>query len=83
MYGIVFELNQSEEVDPNELEDCFFRYGFQKYSDTLYITDNEDMSNLFSAIYFLKSLSWFSLCVRDIRTFRIEQWSDFTPLIKS
>jgi virulence-associated protein VapD len=30
----------------------------------------------------LKKLPWFPHCVRDIRAFRIEQWSDFTPLMK-
>ncbi|MDO6084436.1 virulence factor, partial [Neisseria gonorrhoeae] len=26
---------------------------------------------------------WFPSSVRDIRAFRIEQWSDFTSLVKS
>ncbi|MDO6082441.1 virulence factor, partial [Neisseria gonorrhoeae] len=28
-------------------------------------------------------LPWFPSSVRDIRAFRIEQWSDFTSLVKS
>jgi len=40
------------------------------------------MANLFQAIIGLRSLSWFSASVRDIRAFRIEQWSDFTPVMK-
>ena len=43
---------------------------------------SEDMANLFRAITALKQLPWFAASVRDIRAFRIEQWSDFTPLIK-
>lgn len=31
----------------------------------------------------LKALPWFPSSVRDIRAFRIEQWSDFTARIKS
>ena len=30
----------------------------------------------------LKALPWFPACVRDIRAFRVEQWSDFTAFIK-
>ena len=30
----------------------------------------------------LKALPWFPASVRDIRAFRVEQWSDFTSLIK-
>jgi virulence-associated protein VapD len=31
----------------------------------------------------LKALPWFSDCVRDIRAFRVEMWSDFTPFFKA
>ncbi len=39
-------------------------------------------ANLFKAIMALKSLVWVPQSVRDIRAFRIEQWSDFTGVIK-
>lgn len=42
----------------------------------------EDMAKLFKAILALKALPWFALCVRDIRAFRVERWSDFTGVIK-
>ena len=40
------------------------------------------MANLFAALLALKALPWFANVVRDIRGFRIENWSDFTPIIK-
>ncbi|WP_281422315.1 hypothetical protein [Photorhabdus caribbeanensis] len=40
------------------------------------------MAQLFVAIQSLKAQSWFPPSVRDIRAFRIEQWSDFTPVVK-
>ncbi|MGX3020367.1 virulence-associated protein D [Ursidibacter sp. B-7004-1] len=43
----------------------------------------ENMANLFLAMNALKAMEWFPHSVRDIRAFRIEQWSDFTPVIKS
>ena len=29
----------------------------------------------------LKAMPWFPGSVRDIRAFRVEQWSDFTPTV--
>ena len=47
------------------------------------MTENEDMANLFLAIQALRDRDWFPKSVRDIRAFRIEQWSNFTALVKS
>lgn len=41
------------------------------------------MANLFLAIQSLKVTGWFAASVRDLRAFRIEQWSDFTPIVKA
>ncbi len=57
-------------------------FGFKHIQGSVYVTDNEDMANLFPALLSLRALAWFSASVRDIRAFRIEQWSDFTPLMK-
>ena len=58
------------------------KFGFSRIQGSVYVTQTEDMANLFRAIMALKELPWFKECVRDIRSFRIEQWSDFTPVIK-
>ena len=57
-------------------------YAFERIQGSVYVTNRDDMANLFSALLALKSLPWFPPSVRDIRGFRIENWSDFTPLIK-
>ncbi len=57
-------------------------FGFNRVQASLYVCDNEDMANLFRAITALKALPRFSDSVRDIRAFRVEQWSDFTSMIK-
>jgi len=59
------------------------RYGFVWKQGSVYTCDNEDLANLFTAMVALKALPWFSASVRDIRAFRVEQWSDFTSFIKS
>ena len=40
------------------------------------------MANLFAAIYALKKIPWFKKAVRDIRAFKVENWSDFTQIVK-
>lgn len=58
------------------------QYGFRRVQGSLYVTDDENMARLFVAIQALKSQPWLPPSVRDIRAFRIEQWSDFTPVVK-
>ena len=60
-----------------------FTLGFRRVQGSLYVTDDENMANLFVAIQNLKALEWFPKSVRDLRAFRIEQWSDFTEIVKN
>ena len=57
-------------------------YGFNRVQGSLYTNASEDLANLFSAITALKALSWLPASVRDIRAFRVEQWSDFTQFVR-
>lgn len=57
-------------------------HGFDWVQGSLYVSKSEDLAGLFSAIMALRGLPWFPPSVRDIRAFRVEQWSDFTDLIK-
>lgn len=57
-------------------------FGFNRVQGSLYTNNSEDLANLFSAITALKALPWLPDSVRDIRAFRVEQWSDFTKLVK-
>jgi virulence-associated protein VapD len=58
------------------------KYGFFNMQGSVYLSENRDMSNLFRAINALKKIDWFRNSVRDIRAFRVEDWSDFTETIK-
>jgi virulence-associated protein VapD len=42
-----------------------------------------DLASVTFAMTALKALPWFSRCVKDIRAFRVEDWSDFTPFFES
>lgn len=91
MYAISFDLvvSDTQAAHPKGVSQAYqdigatlHEYGFQRVQGSLYINDNEDMANLFAAIQALKMLTWFPVSVRDIRAFRIEQWSDFTSFVK-
>lgn len=58
------------------------KYGFDNAQGSVYLTQNNDMANLYRAIEALKSIDWFRNSVRDIRAFRVEDWSNFTSLFK-
>ena len=58
------------------------QYGFYRMQGSVYLTENSDMTNLFRAMNALKAISWFKASVRDIRAFRVENWSDFTQFMK-
>ncbi|MEK7157376.1 MAG: virulence factor [Patescibacteria group bacterium] len=66
----------------NDIAGTLKQFGFERIQGSVYVTKSEDMANLFQAIIALKALEWFAPSVRDIRAFRIEQWSDFTSIIK-
>lgn len=65
-----------------EIKILLRKYGFFNTQGSVYLTENNDMANLFSAIYALKSTPWFQSSVRDIRAFKVENWSDFTAIVK-
>ncbi len=48
----------------------------------MYVCKDENLADLFEAMAALKALPWFPPSVRDIRAFKVEQWSDFTPTMK-
>lgn len=92
MFAIAFDLMvaDAEKHHPKGVRQAYTdiglllkEYQFDWVQGSLYICHNEDMANLFQAITALRNLEWFPLSVRDIRSFRVEQWSDFTPLIKT
>ncbi len=57
-------------------------FGFERIQGSVYVCQSEDLGNLFDALAALRALPWFSPSVRDIRAFRVEQWSDFTERFK-
>jgi virulence-associated protein VapD len=91
MFAIAFDLvvASTEKFHPKGVAQAYSdigavlaSQGFRRVQGSLYVTDDENMANLFVAIQALKALIWFPASVRDIRAFRVEQWSDFTGVMK-
>jgi virulence-associated protein VapD len=91
MYAVAFDLTvaDTEKYHPkgvshaySEIGAILGQHGFRNVQGSLYVTDDEDMANLFMAIQALRARAWFPMSVRDIRAFRVEQWSDFTAVVK-
>src|SRR5712671_91927 len=91
MFAITFDLVVAETSTHHpssvtqaytDIATALARFGFDHIQGSVYVTKSDDMAALFEAIMALRALPWFPPSVRDIRAFRIEQWSDFTAIIK-
>jgi virulence-associated protein VapD len=91
MFAIAFDLVVAETAlhHPRGVSQAYadighvlVNYGFDRVQGSLYTNASEDLANLFSAIAALRALPWLPASVRDIRAFRVEQWSDFTKVVK-
>jgi virulence-associated protein VapD len=91
MYAIAFDLviadlkkNYGESYHKAyfEIKIMLRQYGFYNAQGSVYLTENSNLANLYRTIDALKGIEWFKNSVRDIRVFRIEEWSDFTSEFK-
>ena len=58
-------------------------FGFYWVQGSVYHCDKSDLLTITQAMNALRALPWFSLCVRDVRAYRVEEHSDFTQWMKS
>ncbi len=92
MFAIAFDMIVKDlaiyysKTNPNnayyEIRNVMAQYGFYNTQGSLYLTENEDFTNLVNVMNALKAIPWFTASVRDIRAFRVENWSDFTAFMK-
>lgn len=93
MYAIAFDLkvddlrkyygepyNSAYDEIRKDLEDL----GFEWTQGSVYMSTNEKdtLTNVYKAINKLSKIEWFKKSVRDIRAFKVEDWSDFTDIVK-
>ena len=57
-------------------------FDFYNAQGSLYLTSKNEIGNLFEAIDALTDVEWFVKSVRDVRAFRVEDWSDLTGYVR-
>ena len=86
MYALSFDMNIADLKEHYgeqyngayyDIKRTLVKHGFYWVQGSTYI-----LLNLFNAINALKEIDWFRLSVRDIRGYRVEEWSDFTEAVK-
>jgi virulence-associated protein VapD len=91
MFAIAFDLDtiETEQEHPNgvsqayrDIERALGRFGFRRVQGSLHVTESQNLLVVTQAMNALRNLVWFPASVRDIRAFRVEQWSDFTGYVK-
>ena len=93
MYAIAFDLKiddlKREYGDPyhgayDEIRRELTILGFDWTQGSVYINNNEkdSLTTVYKAINKLSKIGWFKRSVRDIRAFKVEDWSDFTEVVK-
>ena len=58
-------------------------YDFEWIQGSTYLTQSDDLGTLYKAITALSKMDWFKKSVRDIRGFKVENWSNFTEIVKN
>ena len=57
-------------------------FDFYNAQGSLYLTSKNEIGNLFEAIDALTDVEWFVKSVRDVRAFRVEDWSNLTDYVQ-
>jgi virulence-associated protein VapD len=90
MFAIAFDMTVAElrERHPSGVSQAYTDigqtlgdFGFERVQGSVYITQNSDIGNLMRAILALKAVPWFAKSVRDVRGFKVENWSNFTSIV--
>lgn len=66
-----------------EIKEVLKKNGFNWIQGSTYLSDSDDMGNVVKSIMDLSKIGWFKKSVRDIRGYKVENWSDFTDIIKN
>jgi len=94
MYAIAFDMEVSKLKEHygepyngayDEIRKTMSGLGFDWTQGSLYLAraDKDSLTHVYRAIDTLKNNEWFKKSVRDIRAFKVEDWSDFTDIVKS
>ena len=93
MYAIAFDLKiddlKKHYGEPynkayDEIRHAIETLGSEGTQGTLYmsVSEKNTLASVYKAINRLQNIKWFKQSVRDIRAFKVEDWSDFTEIVK-
>jgi virulence-associated protein VapD len=93
MYAIAFDLKiddlKKEYGEPynkayDEVRQELEKLGFEWTQGSVYMNHDEKntLVMVYKAIAKLSKINWFKNSVRDIRAFKVEDWSDFIDIVK-
>lgn len=93
VYAIAFDLKiddlKREYGEPynkayDEVRQELEKLGFSWTQGSVYIngSNQNNLATVYKAINKLSTIAWFKKSVRDIRAFKVEDWSDFTDIVK-
>lgn len=93
MYAIAFDLviddlkkNYGEPYNGayDEIRKEMESAGFKWTQGSVYLaSEKANLTTVYKAIDRLRKIDWFKKSVRDIRAFKVEDWSDFTEIVRS
>ena len=68
-----------------EIKEVLKSVGFEWTQGRVYISASTEnnLTQVYKAINILSKIDWFKKSVRDLRAFKVEDWSDFTEIIKT
>lgn len=68
----------------DEIRSLLEDIGFTWKQGSLYVAEvqKDSLTLVYSAMKKLSNIPWFKESVRDIRAFKVEDWSDFTKIVK-
>lgn len=93
MYAIAFDMDiatlKKTYVEPYnnayaEISKVMKKVGFYWTQGSVYLSENEKdgLGLVYDAMSTLREIDWFKASVRDIRAFKVEDWSNFTQRLK-
>ena len=93
MYAIAFDFKiddlKREYGEPynrayDEIRQELESLGFEWTQGSVYINNSEkdSLTTVYKAINKLSRINWFKQSVSEIRAFKVEEWSDFTEVVK-
>jgi virulence-associated protein VapD len=58
------------------------KVGFRRIQGSVFVADSPSLAVVTEAMVALKGIEWFPPCVKDIRAFKVQDWSDFTSFVR-